>query len=25
MPIDELLAKRHEKFRTIARYYTTAE
>jgi acetyl-CoA carboxylase carboxyl transferase subunit alpha len=25
MPIDELLVKRHEKFRTIARYYTTAE
>jgi acetyl-CoA carboxylase carboxyl transferase subunit alpha len=25
MPIDELLTKRHEKFRTIARYYTTAE
>jgi len=24
-PIDELLAKRREKFRTIAQYYTTAK
>ena len=25
MPIDELLRKRHQKFRKIAQYYTTAE